>query len=85
LINFEVVALDFCAQFIDFCTNVQSKRKIEHNTINFELNGNKSADKIQFLQMSWLPNEIPSSDFVLFTNIDIVQNANCIKNTHSFN
>ena len=33
--------------------------------------------KAIFKQMTWLPNEIPKSDFVLFTMIDRVTNHLC--------
>lgn len=69
----KVLSIDFCAQFIDYCLKLQSQKTISYPQleINFTLINNSS--NILFKQLSWLPNEIPISDFILFTSIDTVE------------
>jgi hypothetical protein len=38
--------------------------------INVDITENMNKDKVIFKQMTWIPNEIPKSDLVIFTMID---------------
>lgn len=42
--------------------------------INVDLTSNLTRDKCVFKQMTWIPNEIPVSNLVLFTMIDRCEN-----------
>lgn len=77
----EVVGTDFCGKFLDVAISVQKTGlfNITLNTINkinvkIDITQNLNTSKVVFKQMTWIPNEVPKSDFVLFTMIDRVMN-----------
>jgi len=41
-----------------------------NQSINVDLTENTNKEKAIFKQMTWIPNEIPKSDLVIFTMID---------------
>ena len=77
----EVVGIDFCGKFLNVAIKLQSEGVLDVglNTVNnrhvkLDLTQNLNVSKAIFKQMTWIPNEIPKSDFVLFTMIDRVMN-----------
>jgi hypothetical protein len=84
LTNFftEVVGTDFCGKFLDVANNCQklglvnvALNTIDKRNINIDLTQNLNISKAIFKQMTWIPNEVPKSDLVLFTMIDRVMNV----------
>lgn len=82
----KVVGVDFCGKFLNIALELQSKGLIEIESesikdkkLRIQLNENQKANaqKAVFKQMTWIPNEIPKSDLVLFTMIDRVVNQLC--------
>ncbi len=80
----QVIGVDFCGKFIEVAMQLQSKGKLElsletdkNTTVRLDISNNLNASKAVFKQMTWIPNEIPKSDFVLFTMIDRVSNEIC--------
>lgn len=76
--------MDFCAKFLDIATKLQllGKLDVKLETKNMEIlrldiSDNLNVSKAVFKQMTWIPNEIPKSDFVLFTMIERVTNPLC--------
>ena len=71
--------MDFCGLFIDTCLKIQKNEAFELETSSkrirktFEKN-ESYFKKVCFKQMTWIPNEIPKSEFVLFSMIDRVMN-----------
>ena len=77
----QVVGTDFCGKFLDVANNLQKMGTldVELNTINkqvvkIDISQNLNVSKAIFKQMTWIPNEVPKSDFVLFTMLDRVKN-----------
>ena len=75
----EVVGTDFCGKFLDVANSVQKSGlfNITLNTTNkinvkIDITQNLNTSKAVFKQMTWIPNEVPKSDLVLFTMIDRV-------------
>lgn len=60
---------------------LQSKGQLEiknnSNYLNLDIRENSNSSNVVFKQMTWIPNEIPKSDLVLFTMIDRVMNPSC--------
>lgn len=84
----DVVGVDFCGRFLDVAMRLQTDGQFEaplqtiaekekNSIIRFDITDNMSAAKAIFKQMTWIPNEIPKSDLVLFTMIDRVTNRLC--------
>jgi hypothetical protein len=73
-----VIATDFCGLFIDTCLKLQEKCEFELKTIDkiikVSLANEPHLKKVCFKQMTWIPNEIPICEFVLFSMIDRVMN-----------
>jgi hypothetical protein len=86
-----VVAIDFCSLFLKTCLELQSKGtfhlkyptksmdagQIEKSILDINLDDDVNKDRVIFHQLTWLSNEIPKSDFILFTMIDRVTYPRC--------
>ena len=77
----EVVGVDYCGKYLDIALKLQSKGEAQIN-IRSEILYIKCDDinfvkKTVFKQMTWIPNEIPKSDLVVFSMIDRVENHLC--------
>jgi len=60
---------------------LQSEGKISINlanqSINYNIENNSNSSNVLIKQLTWIPNEVKASDFVLFTMIDRVKNPLC--------
>lgn len=89
----KVVAIDFSSKLLENSLKLQSLGTLEiqlisrkNNIIKMDIRSNLNAAKVIFKQMTWIPNELPKSHFVLFTMIDRVTNHLCkYKNKTNFN
>ena len=83
--NFDqVVGIDFCGRFLDVAINLQTTGKLDvklesrnGQIVKLDITDNLNVCKAVFKQMTWVTNEIPKSDLVLFTMIDRVMNPLC--------
>ena len=74
-----VVGLDFCGKFLDVATKLQANGSVEveletqnGRVVRADASGYSFSSRAIFKQMTWIANEIPKSDFVLFTMVDRV-------------
>lgn len=72
----KVVGVDYCARFLDVAMRLQSHGRINEH-VQLDINENLAARKAVFKQMTWIPNEVPKSDLVVFTMLDRVSNPFC--------
>lgn len=77
----EVVGVDFCGKFLDIALKIQSQGevciKVGSDDVCIKCNQMDSVNKAIFKQMTWIPNEIPKSELVVFSMIDRVENHLC--------
>lgn len=78
----EVVGVDYCGRFLDTAMRLQTDGVVEarlndNRVVRFSITDNLNAARAVFKQMTWIPNEIPKSDLVLFTMIDRVTCPKC--------
>jgi hypothetical protein len=80
----QVVGVDYCGKFLEVALQLQSKGHLEFTletdktkNLKLDISDNMNASNAVFKQMTWIPNEIPKSDLVLFTMIDRVTNELC--------
>lgn len=78
----KVVAVDYCGTFVDACLKLQTFGEYEFNlkpdeTLKVDLKNNPNLKNVVFKQMTWVPNELPKSELVIFTMIDRVMNHLC--------
>ncbi len=79
-----VVGVDYCGKFLEVALQLQSKGRLEftletdkNKNLKLDISDNMNASNAVFKQMTWIPNEIPKSDLILFTMIDRVTNELC--------
>lgn len=75
-------ALDFCSKFLDVALKLQAKGSVsikleDKSVVNLTIEENSKSANVLIKQLTWLPNEIPESELVLFTMIDRVSNTRC--------
>ncbi len=77
----QVIGVDYCGKFLEVALQLQSKGRLEftletdkNKSLKLDISDNMNASNAVFKQMTWIPNEIPKSDLVLFTMIDRVTN-----------
>ncbi|CAF0779293.1 unnamed protein product [Brachionus calyciflorus] len=77
----EVIGVDYCGRLLDVALKLQSLGKIDINLetkndskMTIKVENFQKIKKVVFKQMTWVPNEIPKSDLVIFTMIDRVEN-----------
>lgn len=79
----EVVGIDYCGRYLDIALKLQSKGEAEINLgseiVCAKCDDLRVVNKVVFKQMTWIPNEIPKSELVVFSMIDRVENHLCIK------
>jgi hypothetical protein len=79
----EVCGVDFCGRFLEVAMRLQIdghfevKLEKQNRTIKFDITDNSNAANVVFKQMTWIPNEIPKSDLVVFSMIDRVVSVKC--------
>lgn len=80
----QVIGVDFCGKFLEIALQLQSKGRLEFSLetdktkkVKLDILDNMNSSKALFKQMTWIPNEIPKSDLILFTMIDRVTNELC--------
>lgn len=70
----KIFGLDYCSKFLQIANDLQSNKKIEitlnNEIIRYNISNNENASKVLLKQITWISNEIPTSDFVLLTMID---------------
>ena len=81
----DIIGIDVSAKLLDTSIKLQSVGNLEvtlksqnNKTIKLDIRENFTASRAIFKQMTWVPNEIPKSDLVLFTMIHRVTNYLCI-------
>lgn len=72
-----VIGVDFCGRFLEFSMKLVSNNLQNDEGIQFKSDNYPNLKMIEFKQMTWIPNEIPVNDLVLFTMIDRVTNKLC--------
>jgi len=80
----EVIGIDVSAKLLDTSIKLQSLGNLEvklessnNKIIKLDIRDNFTASRAVFKQMTWIPNEIPKSDLVIFTMIHRVSNYMC--------
>lgn len=77
----EVVGVDFCGKFLDIALKLQSEGevcvKIGSEDVCIKCDDKSVVNKANFKQMTWIPNEIPKSELVVFSMIDRIENHLC--------
>jgi hypothetical protein len=70
-----VVGVDFCAKFLQIAETLKTNKKLEiklsdSRVISIDVLNDQNENRIEFKQMTWIPNEIEKSDLVIFSMID---------------
>ncbi|XP_064624463.1 uncharacterized protein LOC135485961 isoform X2 [Lineus longissimus] len=66
----KVLGIDFCGSYINACQKLQKKRTIRLNGLSADLPKGAKPSRVLFKQLTWLPNEVDNSEFVLLSCID---------------
>jgi hypothetical protein len=79
-----VIGIEYCGKYLDIALKLQIYGKLEvkletrgNRPIQLDISNHLNANRAVFKQMTWIPNEIPKSDLVVFSMIDRVTNALC--------
>lgn len=70
----EVYGLDYCSKYLKIAKDLQRDKKIKialnNEIIKYNIENQANTSNVLLKQITWIPNEIPMSDFVLLTMID---------------